>query len=73
MNWINSHSQVDEGGTFWVQGRINHWANWAFALLGASRLHIKKLVYWRFMFLRCSLRVKSVEQGWGTYLLSRAA
>jgi len=39
------------------QGRINHCANWAnargLALLRASRLNIKKLLYWFFIFLGC--------------------
>jgi len=36
-----------------MQGRINHWANranaWGLALLGASRLNIKTLLYCFFM------------------------
>jgi len=39
------------------QGRINHCANRANArglvLLRASRLNIKKLLYWFFIFLGC--------------------
>jgi len=38
------------------QGRINHWANWAntqgLALLGASRLNMKTLLYWFFNVFR---------------------
>jgi len=48
-----------------TQGLINHWANRAnarsHALLGASRLKIKILLYWFFVFLGCSPRVKNVE------------
>jgi len=50
-----------------MQGRINHWANRAnargLALLGTSRLNIKTLLYWFFMFLAVhqSPRVKIVE------------
>ena len=47
------------------QGRINHWANWAnawgLALFGVSRLNTKTLLYWIFMFLGCSPRLKIVE------------
>jgi len=47
------------------QGWINHWVNRAnardLALLGASRLNTKILLYWFFMFLGCSPRVKIVE------------
>jgi len=47
------------------QRPINHWANRAnargLALLGSSRLDIKKLLYWFFLFLGCSPRVKIVE------------
>jgi len=47
------------------QGRINHWAKRAnargLALLGASRLNIKTLLYRFFMFSGCSPRVKIVE------------
>ena len=39
----------------YIQGRINHWANWA------SRLNIKTLLHSCFMFLGCSPRVKIVE------------
>jgi len=49
----------------WGQGRIDHWANRAnargLALLGALRLNIKTLLYWFFMFLGCSPRVKIAE------------
>ena len=47
------------------QGRINHWANRAnargLALLGASRLNVKTLLYCFFMFLGSSPCVKIVE------------
>jgi len=47
------------------QGRINHWTNRAnargLALLGASRLNTKILLYWIFQFLGCSPHVKIVE------------
>ena len=47
------------------QGRINHWANRAnargLALLGASRLNIKTLLYWFFVLLSCSARVTIAE------------
>jgi len=49
----------------YIQGRINHWANRAnargLALLGASRLDIKRRLHWFFMSLGCSPRVKIVE------------
>jgi len=50
---------------YYRQGRINHWANRAnargLALLGASCLDIKTLLYWFFIFLGCSPCVKIVE------------
>jgi len=41
------------------QGRINHWQTGQ--MHGASRLNIKTLFYWFFMFLNCSPRVKIAE------------
>ena len=48
-----------------LSGLDFHWANRAnprgLALLGASRLDIKTLLSWFFIFLDCSSRVKTVE------------
>ena len=48
-----------------MQGQISHWANRAnargLALLEASLLNIKRLLYLFFMFFGCSPRVKIVE------------
>jgi len=50
---------------YYTQGRINQWANRAntrrLKFWGISRLNIKILLYWFFMFLGCSLRVKNAE------------
>ena len=43
-------------GIYCIDGQINHWANRA--NIRASRLNIKTLLYWFFMFLGCSLGVK---------------
>ena len=48
-----------------AEGWINPWGNRAndrmLALLGASRLNVKALLYWFFMFSGCSPRVKIAE------------
>jgi len=65
MLWPNLHLTNSAQQQDCSQGRINHWAKRGIArgltLLGASRLNAKTLLYWFFMFLGCSPRVKIAE------------